>query len=174
MAKHGRRRKFRRYIRGNIDQRFSLGALGIETLVGENNGDSVSESTFISSLKATWAMANFTKAAGDGPILVGVAHSDYSDAEIEAWVELQSGWNVPDLVSRETSARLIRRVGVFDIPIDTGDAVVLNDGRPIHTKLKWSLSSNQTLKFWAYNTGASALTSGTVVLINGFANLWPR
>jgi len=175
MAKHGRRRKFRRYIRGNIDHDFTLGTLGGNTLIGSDLPDSVTESTWCSSVKATWSLGDFVTADNVGPILVGWAISDYTDGEIEAWLESTSSWEIGNLVAQEVGRRKCRIVGTFEqLTGETTQAAhPLNDGRPITTKLGWNLTTGDTLKAWAFNEGIVSLTSA-VVHVHGHANLWPR
>lgn len=180
MAKHPRKRRgrrFRRYIKGNIDVDMALGTLAAQTLVAQAVADTVDERTFVSSAKLNWAMGDFTPIANSGPIRVGLAHSDYTAAEIEEWVELTTGWSEGDLVSQEISNRRIREVGVF--PTSPGGAStgnsVLNDGKPITTKLGWILLGGQTLDVWAYNAGSAAVaTTDPNMHAVGHANLWPQ
>ncbi len=178
LAKRGRgsgRRKMGRYLRGSINQSLSLGTLAGATLISVNLGDSVTEKALVSSVVLQWSMTDFTATAGDGPISFGVAHSDYSDGEIEAVLESTNSWEQGDKVAQEIAKRLVRRVGVFDIPASALEMVVPNDGKPIKTKLNWLLTTGQTLKVWAYNEGTSALaTTVPIVRVNGHANLWPR
>ncbi len=178
MARKPRRnRKFRKYLRGNVDETLNLGTLAATTLVGANFDESVNERTYLSSLKAIHTLDLLTQAAGQGPIMVGVAHSDYSDAEIEAWIENTGSWDEGDLVNQEIAKRKIRRVGVFDPQGEdtTVATVALNEGRPITTKCGWILLQGQTLKQWAYNLGTAALaTTNPSYRVQGHANLWPR
>ncbi len=175
MAKHGRRRRsMGRYIAGAIDVDFALGTLAAKTLAVLAVSDVVSERTYISSIDCLWSMIGKTVADNQGPIMVGVAHSDYTAAEIEAWIERTNSWKEADLVSREISSRKIRRVGIFNEDVDLGTQV-LNNGRIIKTKLGWILNSGQTIDVWAYNNGSVALgTTDPNVVVSGKANLWPR
>ena len=176
MAKHSKRRKFRRYLKGAIDHTLSLGTLNSKVVISTNMGDTVNERTYVSSIRALWSLDNLTGNVSDGPILVGVAHSDYTSTEIEEWLETSNSWNEGDLVQQEVAKRKIRRVGIFNKEdIIPADAVVLNDGKPINTKCGWILLQGQTLKVWAYNLGASNLeTTSPNVFVNGHANLWPQ
>ncbi len=171
-----KRRKFRKYLRGNIDHKLQLGTLGANTLIGSNVADTVVDTTWISSVRATWTMDLFTASTSDGPVLVGIAHSDYSDAEIEEWVENITGsWDAGDMVSQEIAQRKCRQVGIFDNPQDTTVAARINDGNPITTKAGWMLSPGDTVRIWAYNTGDGALqTTDPAVCCQGHANLWPK
>ncbi len=171
-----KRRRFRRYLRGDLNETLALGTLASRTLISADASEIVSEKTWISSVRATWAMQDFTPASGDGPIWVGIAHSDYTDAEIEAWIENAGSWAEGNLTAtREVGRRLIKAVGIFRTPADALAAVVLNEGRPTTTKLNWLLLTGQTISFWAFNLGSSALaTTDPQLRIEGHANLWPR
>ncbi len=178
MAKHGKRKKFRRYMRGAVNEELSLTTLAARTLTATSFDYIVQERTFISSIVARWALNKFTAAAGDGPILVGVAHGDYSTTEIEEWIENTGSWDEGNLISsKEIGRRLCKKVGIFRM--DPGDAgtgsYVLENGIEIHTKLNWVLNQGKTLLVWAYNLGDSAIaTTVPVVKVEGHANLWPQ
>ncbi len=154
----------------------ALGTLAADTVIGSNFDGSVNERTFVSSVEAIYTMDQFTANSDDGPIIVGIAHSDYSDAEIEAWVEnVAGGWNEGDLVAQEVGKRKIRRVGTFPAGASANDNAALNEGRPMRTKANWILLQGQTVKVWAYNAGSSALaTTDPTLHVQGHANLWPR
>ncbi len=174
-SKRGRRaRKFRRYLKGSIDEELSLTTLAAKAVAAGNMDETVNERTWCSSVKATWAMQRYTRGLDDGPILCGLAHADYTAAEIEEWIENTGSWNEGDLVNQEVAKRKIRRVGVFDAPDDANSPAVLNEGRAIRTKTGWILNQGETLKIWAYNMGSSALaTTVPLVIVQGHANLWP-
>ncbi len=164
-----------RYIKGSVNEEFPLSTLAGRTLLGKAVTETVNERTFVSSIRATWSLNEFTKGTDVGPIQVGVAHSDYSDAEIEEWLETTASWNEGDLVQQEVGSRRCRNVGVFEVPFGAAESRFLNDGKPITTKLGWILLQGQTVKLWAYNLGAAALlTTDPNVLVVGHANLWPR
>ncbi len=178
MAKHPKRakRKFRKYLRGAIDHAFSIGGLAGNTLFSSVNPGVVAEKAFVTSAKILWSMDDFTKATDVGPVMVGIAHSDYTDAEIEAWVENNQSWEEGDLVaSKEIGRRQVKMVGVFRTRPAATDVAVLNQGRMVNTKLKWQLDSGATIRFWAYNMGTAAVaTTVPNILIDGHANLWPN
>ncbi len=176
MAKKGRRnRKFRRYIRGQVDESSLGGTLAALTVVSTVFDETVNERTFVSSLKAAWSLDNWTPTSGAGPVLVGVAHSDYTDAEIEAFIETTGSWNETDQIAQEVGKRKIRVVGIFKGPADALTFEHLNDGNQFTTKLGWILTQGQTLRLWQYNMGASAYaTTNPNVRIEGHANLWPQ
>ncbi len=174
MAKARRRRKrsFAGYVRGNIDLDTALGTLAGKTAVLQAS-QTVSSPCRVSSVKAIYSLHGMTVGDNIGPIMVGVAHSDYTLAELEEWIEAASGsWQRGKLVEQEIDNRLIRRIGVFTPLISLG-AEVLNDGKPIRTKLNWALQSAQGLNFWYYNMGTAALaTTDPNGHVQGQANLF--
>ncbi len=167
-----------RYIRGSVDEELSIGTLAATTLISTPFDNTVIERTLVSSLVAVWGIDDWTPAAGDGPLQVGLAHSDYSSAEIEAWIEATSSWSESDKISQEVNSRLVRTVGILVSPSAVGDGSGgsrLNNGNPIKTKLNWILNTGQTLRVWAYNTGSSAFaTTVPIMRVQGHANLWPK
>ncbi len=175
MAKNQKRRKPRgRYLKGNVDELLTVGALGAQTLLSEDFDETVAERARISSLVATYSLENFTVGADKGPLTIGVAHSDYSDAEIEAVIESQGTWDEGNKISQELAKRLVRKIGTFEAAAGGGvGTYVLNDGVPIKIKLNWILNSGDTLSLWVYNEGTAALdTTVPESHCQGHANLW--
>ncbi len=176
MAKKGRggRRgpNWNRYVRGNLDIDIALGTLAGKTgLFGAS--DTVVDRMRISSIKAVYSLSNVTVLGNAGPVLVLVAHSDYTLAEVEQFIELGTSWSEADQIDKEIQSRKIRRIGVLDIVTSTGGAAALNDGKPITTKLNWTVTNGLGLNFVAYNMGTGAFaTTDPNVNINGHANLW--
>lgn len=167
MAKKGRRGG-RKLLKGRIIADNALGALADVDVIAFDLAENVNERTFALSTECTWAINNHT--VGEGPIHVGWAHGDYSDAEIEAWVENTGSWNEGDLVSTEVARRKIRQVGTF-AGLSTDE--VLNDGKSIKTTLKFILNQGEGLKMWAYNESGGVLTTGTRLVANGHCWLRP-
>ncbi len=143
----------------NGENVLSAGALAANTMAigGLSTGSTqLGENYFIFSLDTTIAMRAAT--IGDGPIHVGVAHSDYSIAEIEEWLEVTTVFSPKDLRGQEVARRKIRRIGIFDC---AAAQQTLNEGMPIRTKLGWMLPEGQVgLVLWVYNTDTGALTTG--------------
>ncbi len=159
------------YLKGNINEVLSLGTLAANTVIGGNFDETAEERTLVSSIVATYSLDLIT--LGQGPIAFGVAHSDYSDGEIQAVFDATQSWQPGSKVEQEVAKRLVRQVGVFVSEGGAGADAHFNDGRPKKTKLNWMLQSGDTLKLWAFNTSASALsTTAPVVRMDGHANLW--
>ncbi len=164
-----------KYIRGTIDESTSFAGLAAKDVGTAIFDQVVIDRSLISSIVAIYSLRSFTPVANAGPILIGVAHSDYTGAEIEEFLETTDSWDEGNKVEQEVSKRLIRRIGTIDTPDDAADTSVLNDGKPIKTKLNWILNQGQTLQLWVYNLGSvDVMTTTPVVDIAGHANLWPR
>ncbi len=162
-----------RYIRGRINENLSLGSLAAATLIGVAFDENVNERSLVSSIVATYSLADVASAANRGPVMVGIAHGDYTDAEIEAVIENTGSWNEGAKPQQEISKRLVRMIGTFPSTESATETDVLNDGKPIRTKLNWILNQGQGLRLWGYNTGTAALLAGGV-RTEGHANIWPR
>ncbi len=108
-----------------------------------------------------WSYAGHT--AAEGPLEVGIANGDLSVAEVAECLD-SNPTSQSDIVAREFARRPVRRSGVFD-----GVATIasLNDGKSIRTKLNTILDEGTELKAWIKNLDASALTTGTLIKING-------
>ncbi len=169
-----RKRNMGKYIKGNVDEQSELGALAGKTLISTNFDEVTREAARISSLVASWALEGFTVGPDDGPILVGVAHSDYTDAEIEQVIENSGAWDLGNKIAQEQAKRLVRRVGMFRVSGQATGIMTLNEGQPIKTKLNWQLNTGATLKVWGYNTGSGTLITGAVIALQGHVNLWQK
>jgi len=166
MAKHPKRTR-QKLLKGVVDEALVVGALAATTLIGGAYDDSVGQRSFLISHHARWGIRDTT--ALEGPLMVGFAHSDYTDAEVEEFIENQGSWDEGDLIGQEVGKRLIRIVGLF--PAIAQD-MVLNNGVVIKTKCGWVLNSGDSLRAWAYNLSGAVLTTGSVVVIEG--NVWLR
>ncbi len=176
LARKGKgRRRMGRYIRGNVDETLALTTLASRTLISANFDDTVTERTLLSSIVASWSLSGMTAGDNIGPVLMGVAHSDYSSAEIEAWVENFQGWQEGDQIAREVGQRKVRIAGQLGSPASVGETEVLNNGNKLKMKLNWILNAGDTLKLWAYNLGSAAIaTTVPDIHVEGHVNLWPR
>ncbi len=163
--KSSRRRSFVRKLK--CSESLGLAALAAGAAVSSDFDDSVSEKMYLLSIEATHALAEHT--ANEGPIVVGVAHSDYTSAEILEWFVATSGWDTGDKIAQEHQRRKIRQVGTF---AGNSNQEVLNDGKAIKTPLRFTIESGQTLQQFAINSDAAVLTTGTFYQING--QVWAK
>ncbi len=177
MARHKNRKggKFRRYLKGIVDEQLSIGTLAGRTMAKADFDDTVVSRTLVSSVEAIYALSDVTLGENIGPLMVGLAHSDYSFGEIEQVIENLGSWDEGSLPEQEISKRKVRIIGIFQrFATVTGAIYTLNDGKPIKVKLNWMLLPGQTLSLWAYNLGSAAYASTVPELdCQGHANLWP-
>ncbi len=143
--------------------------LGSGALLGDTWDETVNEKSLLSSIVVTWSIDQLT--GEEGPLIFGVAHSDYTDTEISEVIGTGGSWDSGNMISQERSKRLVRQIGEFAMPNATGD-LSINDGMPVKTKLNWQLQSSDTLKMWVFNRSAATLTTGAVLKASGHANLW--
>ncbi len=155
MGKHGRSSRYKGYRKLPFTIANALGVLGEDDVSAQVVGQTLTEERRILSLEATHHWRDMT--AGDGPIIVGVAHSDYTATEIEQALEATGAWDEGDLVSLEHSKRLVRRIGSLSEQIPT-----INDGNPVKIRLNWRIATGDGIQFWALNQ-AQALTTGSLV-----------
>ncbi len=114
-----------------------------------------------------WAIEDL--AAGEGPITVGFAHSDYTVTEIKEALESAASIDQGLKIEQEKSNRLVRIVGT----IGTGTGVnQLNDGKPVKTRLNWLITIGDEVNIFAYNDSSSSLTTGAI--LHPMGNLWVK
>ncbi len=114
------------------------------------------------SMTNTYAYRNGTP--GEGPVHVGIAHGDYSSTEIDQWFESQAAMTRGNMIAKEQADRKIRMVGTFP---GVSQDEVLNDGKPIHTKLNWHIPVGKTIVTWVSNQSGGPLTTGGGVVTTG-------
>ncbi len=169
MAKHGRKSRRRYTLRAvrTIPIIPLLTTADTLVVVGAVTGAADGQYRAMSH-KAVWSLRDFT--AGEGPVTVGYAHGDYSVTEIKEAIEITNSISLGDLVaSREIAKRFVRIIGQFP---GTSEAEVLNDGRPIKTRLNWPMPIGKALNVFAYNEGGAAFTTGAEVQATG--TLWVK
>ncbi len=162
------------YIRGNVEENLALSTLGSGALVSDAWDETVNEKSLLSSIVTTWSLDQLTGA--EGPLIFGIAHSDYTDAEISEVIQTGGSWDSGNLISQEISKRKVRQIGEFVSGEIAGviSDVIVNDGKPIKTKLNWVLQSGDGIKMWVFNRSAATLTTGATMKASGHANLWQK
>ncbi len=156
-----------------VDEEVALTTLGAKSLIKQDFDDSPQEEVFVTSLVGSWALRDLTAATNVGPIMVGVAHSDYSAAEIEEFIENANSWKIGNQISQEQAKRKIRIVGIMRNTVDAQDSMTLQNGRMIKTKINWTLISGATIALWGYNLGSAAVaTTVPDLFLNGHVNMF--
>ncbi len=161
MVKHRRRRR-QKLIFAQVIAPFTVGTPADGAVIKQDFPNSVNDTRLAISLKTVVSIRGL--AVGEGPIEIGVAHSDYSAAEIEEALESAGNWDLGDKVAQEQANRRVRRIGEFQVI--TADEV-LNDGKPIYTKLNWKLNEGDTLSTWIRNAAGLILTTGGLAALKG-------
>ncbi len=100
---------------------------------------------------------------GEGPLAVGIAHGDYSDAEILECLKADT-LDLANKIEREQAKRLVRSVG-YITGLDADGA--MNDGKMIRVKSRFHLEEGQNMKFWVWNRSKGALSTGADVQVFG-------
>ncbi len=140
----------------------TVGALALSTAVTGTCYGNADGAYRIIALKGTWSLT--TNTAGNGPLVVGFCHGDYTVTEIKEFIESTSSISIGNKILGEQANRLIRRVGVFN-GLTTDES--LNDGMPIKTRLNWAIPIGTNLNMFAYNDDASNRDTGSFVKFNG-------
>ncbi len=161
MAKHPKRRgrRYKGYRKLPFNTDVVGGTLSADDVTITVIATVLTEERRVLSVEASWALTGL--AATDGPLVVGIAHSDYSAAEIEESLEAAGSWDEGDKVAQEQAKRLVRQVGIL-----TEEETALNDGQPVKTRLNWRIATGDTLQFWLWNRGIQ-LTTGALVKVSG-------
>ncbi len=157
MVKHGKRRKGRLFV-PRIDSEVAFSGLATDDLVAVALTSVLDQECWANSMDVVCSLSDMT--AGDGPVLVGVAHSDYSAAEIEEWLEETSSWIKSNKIGMERARRKCRIIGSFESQTEALGAMIMNDGKPVRVKLGFMLESGMTLQFWVYNLSSTSLATG--------------
>lgn len=152
-----------------MSESLALGALASNVVVASNFGNVVDQEVYAISCDAVVSGHGFT--TSEGPILVGLAHGDYSAAEIEEWLEANASWVSSDQIANEKAKRKCRIIGYLEEM--TGGDRLCNNGNVIRVKLGWKVQEGETLNLWAYNEGSAVLTTGGIVEVKGPIYLKP-
>ncbi len=158
--KHGRRARNANFVAIPVLSELSLGTLG-DNIVLKDALTSLAQDLFFISADLTWAIHGLTPT--EGPIQFGIAHGDYTVTEIKEAIEA-APTSQSDKIALERSRRLVRKVGLFRGEVANES---FNDGKIKRVRAKFMLTEGQEAAVWAYNTGGSALTTGSQIDVMG-------
>ncbi len=159
MAKHRRGGRIR-YLQMNVSQ--TVGALAAGDVVKTDQANTIDDRVYALWAKGVWSLQGNT--AGEGPMMVGFSHSDYTAAEVEEALEAGGSWDSGNKVANEQSNRKVRRVGEFD-GLATEEKLI--EGRSLFRKLGFYIEDGKTLACWTRNQDADARTAGGSINFNG-------
>ncbi len=154
-----------------FDVQFALGTLGSDVVL-KLALVTMGEDFFWLSVDCFWSIQSLT--AAQGPIGVGIAHGDLTATEIGEALDAELA-DPDDIITRERARRPVRRAGMFRVNLNN-EPEVLNDGKVIRTRAKFSVGDGHALVAWARNQGGSALstTSPVIELQGTIYGRWQR
>ncbi len=125
------------------------------------SNDNLDEDIYIMSIDGYWALDSGT--VGEGPLIVGYAHGDLTEAEVAEALDV-SPRSPGDIVANERARRPVRRAGQF-----AGAAAleVLNDGKAIRTKVRFAVENGKAINLFVSNRSGGTLTDGTRIRLQG-------
>ncbi len=169
MARKGKRSFNLRRVR--LQSFLAAGALVSGDVISGAATAATTGSMRVMSIKASWNLSDKGASDDDG-YQFGVAHSDYTAAEIEECLESQASIDLGDKVAQEQSNRLVRVIGTMSGAAGAGGGLQFNDGKTISTKLNWFLSIGDTLNMWIRNGSGATWVTGALLLPIG--DLWVK
>ncbi len=125
----------------------------------------------IVSVDFSYGLSDLGATSDDGQEF-GLAHSDYTPAEIEACLEETGQMNPGDLLAREVGNRLVRTIGQMVGAPGTGAGLNFNNGMRVKTRLNWLLSTGDALSLWIRNSSGTVWTTGAS--IDTIGDMWVR
>ncbi len=168
-AKKGRRRRFNlRKVR--VTSTLAVGALAaLDVAAGNLTNVVTDEMRFIScNFAYTWSTIS---GGTDDSMEFGLAHSDYTAAEIEECLEAGASIEIGDKIAQERANRLVRSVGI--IANETASvAAKFNNGMKVKTKLNWLIGEGFALQAWVRNATGTVYTTGSSLIVSG--ELWVK
>ncbi len=170
-AKRKQRRRFN-LRRVRVATSPAIGALASEDVTTVALTDVTTDKLRLISFNATYNWVDLA-AIIDGGLEFGLAHGDYSAAEIEECLEAAGGIKLGDKIENEKANRLVRRIGVISGEVATsGQEKQFNSGRPVKTKLNWLLPAGIALNIWFRNGSGVVYTTGSSMAVLG--DLWVK
>ncbi len=169
MAKNGKPKRFN-MRRVRIATEFAIGALAAKDVISGAMTNVTSDKTRFISLDCSWGISNHAATIDDG-YAFGVAHSDYSSAEIEECLEAGASMDLGDKIAQEQANRLVREIGqISGLGNVVSEGIPFNDGKRVKIRLNWLMSEGDSLAVWVRNASGAVYTSGTTLVASG--DLW--
>ncbi len=163
--KPSRRRGFN-LRRVRIASAVTVGALAAGDVVSGTIIASATDPVRIMSVNYVYAISDIGAGVDDGQEF-GLAHSDYTDTEIEECLEAAASFDLGNKVAQEQANRLVRSIGIMTGSPGNDFGMSFNDGKPMKTKLNWLISSGDNLRLWVRNGSANVYTTGARLIVQG-------
>ncbi len=167
LAAHRRKRRRYNLRKVRIAASSDVGALAALDVASNVIINAASDTYRLISIIASYAWSG--KALVDDACSFGLAHSDYTAAEIEECLEAVTAIDLGDKVAQERANRLVREIGTFGSgPAVAGDGgMMFNDGRRVKTRLNWLMSIGDQIQLWMRNGSGVIYTTGSSITIDG-------
>ncbi len=150
----------------------ALGALVTGDVLSGAASAAAANTLRIISLDMAWGIVDLGAGSDDG-FTFGVAHSDYSAAEIEECLEATGSMDIGDKIEQERANRLVREIGtVSPQAAVAGGGATFNDGKRVKTRLNWVLAIGDSLSVWVRNASSANYTTGANIVGNGI--MWVK
>ncbi len=156
-----RKRSNKNFVALPFNTQIALATLADETVLTSALLSAFGEDFFCISADISLALDNV--ALSEVPVEVGLAHGDYTAAEIKEYVNANLT-DPDDKIAQEHSRRQIRRIGLFGV---NAENQVLNHGDQQRIKLRFSIGDTKELKLWIMNHTGAAMTTGAIVTAVG-------
>lgn len=168
--KYPRKRKFNlRKVR--VEAGLAIGALAASDVVSSALTAVSANRYRVTSIKASYTITDLA-AVIDDAFQFGIAHSDYTAAEIEECIEATAAIDIGDKIAQERANRLVREIGTIgSAGLDSAlGGVTYNEGRPVKTKLNWLIGIGDTLVLYVRNGSGTVYSTGSTLKAKG--ELW--
>ncbi len=160
MVKHKRKTQ-KGFVAIPVTASISLSTLANNTTLTASLLGTLQEDLYVISAHLTWTIRTLT--AGEGPLQVGIAHSDYTVGEVQENIDVTL-LGPGKKIEQEQARRLVRRVGMFD---GLASEEKLFDGVPIKTTIKWVADDGEDLNVFVSNRSGGAMTTGAIIQCHG-------
>ncbi len=165
LARRSRRgRRQRGIVALPFNTQLALGTLADETIAKVSLTTDLAEDFFAVSTDITVSVEGHT--ATEDPLGWGVAHDDYTVAELKEYVDA----NLTDpgqKIEQERARRKVRRGGVLHSMGGSQTELISNGGQEKRIPLRFSINDGNTLAGWVMNHSGAALTTGSIVTFTG-------
>lgn len=167
MARKRRARRFNlRPIR--VNSSLAIGALASADVIAGAITNNATNRLRVISAHLAYSITDLA-AVVDDAFAFGIAHGDYSAAEIEECLEAGGAMDMGDKIALEQSSRLVREVGMINSSgaQNVGAGINFADGRIVKTKLNWVISIGESLQLWVRNNSGVVYSTGSLLATSG-------
>ncbi len=148
------RRRGARLVVLKFDVQISMGTLADNAALLTSIISSFTTAFWCSSADVYWSVDGHT--TPEGPLVVGLCHGAYTAAQVVEALDA-SPTGPDDVIAIEQGRRMVRRSGQFAGNLDPE---VLNDGKAIRTKCRWTTGIAEDFELFVVNRHGAPLTTG--------------